>query len=236
MDKLKEIYGDEEYTRGIESERSALEIVPLLHKISGAKSVVDVGGGIGTWLVPFTLISKEIDVCCIDGGYVRENYKLGSDTLIVKNLEEDIDIGRKFDLAISLEVAEHLSEKRAEGFVDDLINLSDIILFSAAIPFQPGDHHINCKEPGFWKNLFETRGFRRIDCIRPVIVNNPYVMWWYKNNMFLYVRDVIFNDVYTKILANGMEVWPESVGDFVHYECFYNIVEMQKYLSEKSGK
>ena len=84
--------------------------------------------------------------------------------------------------------------------------------------------------------LFEARGFRRIDCIRPVIVNNPYVMWWYKNNMFLYVRDVIFNDVYTKILANGMEVWPESVGDFVHYECFYNIVEMQKYLSEKSGK
>lgn len=231
MENLGDIYNTEEYTTGTESEKSALEIVPYLYHILDIRSIVDVGGGIGTWLKAFLKIDKKIDVSCIDGEYVRKNYKLKPDTLMEMNLEEEISIGRRFDLAISLEVAEHLSEKRSEGFVNDLIKLSDIILFSATIPFQPGDHHINCKAPDYWKKLFEQRGYMRMDCIRPLIVNNPNVMWWYKNNIFLYVKETICNDIRTKISDHNMVIWPENVGNFIHYECFYNIVEMQKYLS-----
>jgi 2-polyprenyl-3-methyl-5-hydroxy-6-metoxy-1,4-benzoquinol methylase len=58
------------------------------------------------------------------------------DSFIVKNLEEYMDRQKEFDLAISLEVAEHLSQESAENFVKTLISCADYIIFSAAIPQQ----------------------------------------------------------------------------------------------------
>lgn len=236
MDRLEEIYKGEAYEKAEESERSAREIVPFLYKLLRPKSVVDVGGGIGVWLEAFVKIDRNIKVCCIDGQYVKKNYRLDTDTLLEKDLEESLFTGKRFDLSISLEVAEHLSEKRAAGFVEDLTNLSDIVMFSAAVDFQPGDNHINCRKSSYWENLFRQRGYQRIDCVRPVIAKNPDVVWWYKNNIFLYVKETIYDDIYRKISDNGMTVWDDSVGDFIHYECFYNIVRMQRAMLNASWR
>lgn len=50
---------------------------------------------------------------------------------------------RRFDLAMTIEVAEHLTPVRADSFVEDLTRLSDVVLFSAAIPAQGGINHVN---------------------------------------------------------------------------------------------
>lgn len=50
------------------------------------------------------------------------------------DLTKPLHLNRRFDLALSLEVAEHLPKKSAEIFVDTLCKLSDTIIFSAAIP------------------------------------------------------------------------------------------------------
>jgi hypothetical protein len=59
------------------------------------------------------------------------------------DLESPIRLERTFDLAISMEVAEHLSPGRAPSFVDDLTGLAAVVLFSTAIPGPGGIGHIN---------------------------------------------------------------------------------------------
>jgi cyclopropane fatty-acyl-phospholipid synthase-like methyltransferase len=60
--------------------------------------------------------------------YIDEKY------FITKNLSTFHDFEKKFDLAVSLEVAEHIPANAAEKFIQTLISCADYILFSAAIP------------------------------------------------------------------------------------------------------
>jgi len=88
-----------------------------------------------------------------------------------------------------LEVAEHLPQSSAKNFVTTLTNLGDIILFSAAIPMQPGTNHINNQFPNYWVNLFSDRGYKCIDCLRDKFWQDPQVEWWYSQNMLLFVNE-----------------------------------------------
>ena len=53
--------------------------------------------------------------------------------------------GRRFDLAICLEVAEHLESENSEGLIRCLTEVASVIVFSAAVPGQGGSGHINCQ-------------------------------------------------------------------------------------------
>ena len=97
-------------------------------------------------------------------------------------------LNRRFGLVESLEVAEHLSPKRADSFIEDLTNLGDVILFSAAIAGQGGTHHINEQMQSYWAKKFENLGYVGIDYIRPLIWNNSSVEWWYRQNILIYCK------------------------------------------------
>lgn len=73
---------------------------------------------------------------------------------------------RNFDLAVSLQVAEHLPPSSAKGFIDSLAKLAPVVLFSAAIPLQAGAEHLNEQWPEYWAALFKTHDYLPIDCIR----------------------------------------------------------------------
>ena len=66
---------------------------------------------------------------------------------------------RTYDVAISMEVAEHLPESRANRFVALLTSLSDQIVFTAAQPGQGGTDHVNEQPPSYWISKFQERGF-----------------------------------------------------------------------------
>ena len=93
----------------------------------------------------------------------------------------------RFDLAITLEVAEHLPPERAAGFVEELCTLAPIVLFSAAIPDQGGTHHLNEQWPEYWVAEFSRLNYRPIDAIRPRIWTDPEIYWWYRQNCLLFV-------------------------------------------------
>jgi hypothetical protein len=114
-------------------------------------------------------------------------------------LEESLRLNRRFDLAICLEVAEHLSGGRAASLVDDLCALSDCVLFSAAIPGQGGTNHINEQRQSYWAALFAERHFSLCDVVRPRIWNSRAVEWWYKQNAFLYVADTLMSEMDARI-------------------------------------
>lgn len=167
---------------------SAEEIVPIIMEWINPKSVIDVGCGTGTWLSVFRKLGVQ-SVLGIDGSHVDKNLlHISSQEFLEHDLIEPIHFDRKFDLVISLEVAEHIPEESAEIFVDTLISLGDYILFSAAIPHQGGDGHLNEQWPSYWNKKFRERGFTLHDYIRPLVWNNEKVKPWYKQNIFLAVH------------------------------------------------
>lgn len=105
------------------------------------------------------------------------------------DLSQPIELGRRFDLAQSLEVAEHLPRERAAIFVGNLVRHSSMILFSAAPPGQGGLNHINEQPYDYWRNLFAVHKYSLFDCIRDQICNVKSIAPWYRYNTFLYVHD-----------------------------------------------
>lgn len=168
--------------------RSAEVIVPLVLNLIPAHSVVDIGCGEGAWLAVFRRHGVK-DILGIDGDYVDRNRLLiGQDRFEVADLSKPLELGRTFDLAVSLEVAEHLPAECAAGFVESLTRLAPIILFSAAIPFQGGTHHVNEQWPDVWAADFKKLGYVPVDAIRRHVWQNEAVEWWYAQNALLFIR------------------------------------------------
>ena len=184
------VYGPEFFEAQVEgSLRSARVVAPIVCELVRPSSVVDVGCGCGAWLSALREcgISR---VLGLDGDYVRRSSLLvPQDCFRAANLEKPISLGEKFDLALCLEVAEHLPRIAAPILVASLAKLSPVVLFSAAIPLQRGTNHVNEQWPQYWAELFERFGFKRIDAIRPRIWTDARVEWWYRQNMFLFVRE-----------------------------------------------
>ena len=134
--------------------RSARVVVPLVLELVRARSVVDVGCGDGTWLSVFREHGVE-DVRGIDGDYVdRAELQIPRERFHPHDLTRPLELGHTFDLAVSLEVAEHLPPESADDFVTSLTRHAPIVLFSAAAPYQGGQNHVNEQWPAYWAARF----------------------------------------------------------------------------------
>lgn len=171
---------------------SAKEIVPFMVKLVKPKSVVDIGCGMGTWLSVFK--KSGCEVFGLDGNKAsKKRLLIDKDEFLSKNLEKSFYNGKRYDLAMSLEVAEHLSEESANNFVSDIVKFSDTIVFSAAIPGQGGYNHINEQWQDYWVEKFEKKGYVAIDIIRKEFWDNKKVMYYYPQNMFILAKKNILN-------------------------------------------
>jgi len=171
-----------------DAERSARVIVPLLIDLFSPESVIDVGCGTAAWLSEFRTHGVD-DVVGVDGDYVqREELTIPVERFVPADLEAGVELDREFDLALCLEVAEHLSAAAAPKLIGCLARLAPNIAFSAAVPGQGGNHHVNEQWPSYWSELFAQRGYTVWDCIRPRIWTDDRVAFWYSQNTFLYCR------------------------------------------------
>lgn len=152
------------------------------------ESVIDVGCGRGAWLKIFKEQGTPT-LFGLDGPWNNQKKMITKDIeFISTELEKPFKISRKFDVAICVEVAEHLSQKVAKSFVKNLTNLSDVIIFGAASPFQGGVDHLNEKFPSYWAAIFNSLGYDVYDYFRPTISGNKKVLFFYQQNTFLYVK------------------------------------------------
>ncbi len=183
--------------------RSAKVVLGALH--FKPKSVIDVGMGVGEWNNGYP------DYIGIDYHVRKEDLLILPERFIECDLNRDfIQLDRKFDLCLCLEVAEHLKPSRAEGLIKMLCNLSDRILFSAAIPHQGGQGHVHEAWQTYWAEMFMREGFGASEH-QPDIRRNEEVELWYRQNIILYERG-----------ARG------AVEDFVLPEYYVQIVKMAK--------
>ena len=165
---------------------SAREVVPLILRLMPVTSVCDVGCGDGTWLRVFR-DEGVTDVLGIDGEYVtRDLLQIPVANFQPMDLGQEVRLQRSFDLVISLEVAEHLSEGRAVGFVEDLTRLAPVVLFSAAIPGQGGTDHVNEQWQTYWTAIFSDHDYIVCDVIRPKIWWNRRIAYWYRQNTLVF--------------------------------------------------
>lgn len=170
------------------SSRSARALAPLILSSLRPNSIVDVGCGTGTWLRAFEERGVT-DILGIDGEWTRKGALLiSSDKFLEMRLDSPPyeNVKRRFDLVTSLEVAEHLPPATASAFIEYLTSLADVVLFSAAIPFQGGTSHLNEQWPDYWYRLFEKRGYECLDGLRPVIWSNEQIEWYYRQNLLIY--------------------------------------------------
>ncbi len=175
---------------------SAEQIVPLVLKLirneDSSFSVIDLGCGSGNWLSVFK--KHGCRVLGVDGGDIpAEHLMISCDEFISHDFRNPFKSDQKFDLAVSLECAEHIPEDCSDEFLDSLTALSDIILFSAAIPHQRGNGHVNEQYQQYWVDKFNQRGYEYYDAIRKDVWNDGNVRAFYAQNIFLYVnRDSSF--------------------------------------------
>ena len=195
-------YGPEYYDRTAGfAERSAAVVVPMVVDLVRPRSVVDVGCGSGAWAAAFEALAG-VEAWGVDGGDVRpEQLRIARERFLRRDLREPFDLQRRFDLAVSLEVAEHLPAHAAEAFVSSLARHASVVLFSAAIPYQGGEHHVNEQWPAYWAERFAAHGLRPVDALRMRLWRDDRVAWWYAQNMLLYVHD--------DVLAERPDLSPE---------------------------
>jgi len=204
--KSESFLSGEYYTKSFYEEhrggalRSAEVIVPLVLALLPARSVVDVGCGEGQWLAAFKKFGVS-EVLGLDGDHVdRDLLQIPRDRFRPADLSRPFEVERVFDLAISLEVAEHLPTDCASEFVQCLTRLAPLVLFSAAIPFQGGVHHVNEQWPDKWAELFKGHDYVPVDFLRKRVWKNEAVEWWYAQNMLLFARsDVLERNAALKV-------------------------------------
>jgi SAM-dependent methyltransferase len=180
-------YNPKFYRELASAQESAREILPLVLDVIKPASVIDIGCGTGNWLA----IAYELgvrDILGIDGPWAKAQLAIPSEKFSEHDLSTPLKLDRRFDLALSLEVAEHLPASAARIFVQSLCDAADVVLFSAAIPGQGGRRHVNEQWPAYWAELFADLRFDCYDFLRPRIWNNPRVTWHYAQNSMIFAR------------------------------------------------
>jgi SAM-dependent methyltransferase len=192
------------------SRAGARAVVPTLEEIFEPRSVVDLGCGTGAWLAAFDLD----DVLGVDSHAPSDALDFPSEKFRRADLAAPFELDRRFDLALSLEVGEHLAEVAASPLVESLVALAPAVVFSAAIPGQPGIAHVNCQWPEWWAALFREHNYRPCDCLRFRFWDQPEIPFYYPQNMIVYsdrleqfgleetaVRRLVHPGLYEKVLA-----------------------------------
>ncbi len=166
-------------------------ILSLLWPIVRPASVLDLGCATGSWLHTCSELGCD-DYLGLDGPWVDQTLlEIPVERFQVHDFSvEDYSPERRYDLALSIEVAEHLDEGRGAALVSALVGASDVVLFSAAVEGQGGDGHINEQPQSYWAKVFAARGYRPVDLVRPAIWDNPDVNVIYKQNLLLYANEV----------------------------------------------
>lgn len=152
MNKLEDVYGDKFFRkRNSLSWRVPYVCNAIIKAYPAAKSIVDVGCAIGDYTRGF--LDRGIVAGGIEGSSASKSY------WVVPNIQiydlRKLFATWEYDLAMCFEVLEHVEPEYAGILVQNLINLSNNILVSAAPPGQLGVGHVNCQPKKYWIELFD---------------------------------------------------------------------------------
>ena len=207
---------------------SARPFLRLLRQCYPFQSVTDVGCGRGTWLLAALELGAD-DVLGVDGSWNHQDQMIDP-RIHFQATDLDAPAGnwlkKRADLAISMEVAEHLRPTSSQNFVKALTGISDVVLFSAAFLRQGGENHINERRHSEWAAMFRAQGYVPVDFFRPVLWADQSIEICYRQNAFLYVKES--GDAIKSILS-------ASRAGLVN-DCFMDCIHPELFLSKTRKK
>jgi SAM-dependent methyltransferase len=187
--QLAYVYGDRFFRTADQTAAAAAGgLLPHLAEEIPIRSVLDVGCARGVWLA-WWLRHGASDVVGVDGPYVDpEQLAIPRSAFHALDVSAPFSLGQQFDLVQSLEVAEHLDASCAHTFIANLVGHGNLILFSAAIPGQGGEHHVNEQPWEYWRRKFAAHEFELFDFIRPRVCDDQSIYFCYRFNSFLFAH------------------------------------------------
>jgi SAM-dependent methyltransferase len=180
---------DYDHSQNLHTLEGPKAALPIIFSVLRPSSILDVGCGAGTWLRAAMDLGVS-DAFGVDGVDISpEKLYIPPQQRRVQDLTKPWDLGRRFEMAICLEVGEHLDEPDAPSLVEALVKHADTIVFSSACPSQPGQHHVNCQWPVYWQRLFNKHGYACEDSLRWKMWDESRIEPWYCQNIFCARRD-----------------------------------------------
>ncbi len=193
-----------------DSLESARLIIPFVTEATGTpERVVDLGGGTGAWCRAFREAGSAVVTCIDDPNVMRTELHVDENEFTPHDLSGSLPNPIDCDLAVSLEVAEHLPPALAPDIVGFLTKSAPLVLFSASRPGQPGRGHINEQPARYWSELFAAAKYTELDLVRPRIIKDKAIPYWYRQNIMLYA-----NEEKTEVLAKQTNSYDGIPDDF----------------------
>ena len=161
-----------------------------LVELTNAKSVIDVGCGVGYSLKYFS--DKGLSVFGVDGLQDVLQHSPLPDRIVIHDYTKGVyTTNDKIDLAWSCEFVEHIEEKFMENFMKTF-DQCGYVAMTHALPGQSGYHHVNCQLPEYWITAFANRGFRYMEnetqMLKECIADKPYGHW-VRNSFMLFKNE-----------------------------------------------
>lgn len=170
-----------------------------LAKETGAKTMADVGCGLGDLMVGFAhFLDRESPVSPswtnaeivfgIDHPESRIGIEGGGKPYQLLDLDApdapERIVPKDRDLAVCVELAEHLKPESGPNLVRILTDLAPLVWFSGAMEGQNGTGHINERPPQYWEAQFRRRGYvpdwETTTRIRDGYQEKVAGEWWYR--------------------------------------------------------
>ncbi len=169
--------------------KSTQKLAQAIIDILNPSSVVDFGCGRGYWLQQFL----SLGITNVRGFEVQDfpndQWVVDKSLVVQCDLTKEILPERRYDLAICIEVAEHLPISAADQLISNIVAHSDFVMFGAAIPYQEGAGHINENWIEFWLQIFASKKYVCFDIFRWKHWNDREIHWWYRQNTVLFVKE-----------------------------------------------
>lgn len=157
MKTVDEMYKGSFFSRRHKLSWRVPHVCNAIIKILDPSSLIDIGCGIGDYVAGFLMNS--INAYGLEGSENCLPYLIApKDRVAIADFRGVIDVGY-YDLALCLEMLEHIEEEFADVVVNNLISIADRILTSAAPPGQGGHYHVNCQPKSYWIEKFANCGY-----------------------------------------------------------------------------
>lgn len=123
------------------------------------RRVIDFGCAVAvelSWLFEHGVgvIGVDVHPAAIDHAVIPD------ECMVRHDLKEPYVALKDFDVAMCLEVAEHLPESAAETLVGSCVGAANTVVFTAATPEAGGGtHHVNEQPREYWIERFERQGY-----------------------------------------------------------------------------
>jgi 2-polyprenyl-3-methyl-5-hydroxy-6-metoxy-1,4-benzoquinol methylase len=186
---LNYFYNEDFATTPLRNKAWAEDFCGVILKTFNPKSVIDFGCATGDLLYPFE--KKGVEILGIDGSRANYNHcKINKDNFFLFDIRNTYKSKKKYDLCFCLEVAEHIEEKYSDVLINNLIQSSSRIVFSAEPTGQEGVNHINLKPYAWWIKKFEAANFKLdkslTEYLKQEMTKIPGIYAWYIKNLLIF--------------------------------------------------